>query len=122
MTLSVRWPNDSTGFRSRSSHIFVYSTTSSQLHMNEHMRETVEEDDRPWDKPGQDRRDSLPHRADQLYRWSIIGVCCNLLSWLILPLTFLGVPLCVFIVIRSFLDLREMKAGTRERAGENKTA
>jgi hypothetical protein len=28
----------------------------------------------------------------------------------------------VFIVIRSFLDLREMKAGTRERAGENKTA
>ena len=77
---------------------------------------------RPWEQPGQERRDCLPHRGDQLLFWAKVGLVCNFVSWFFFPATLIGVPLCLFIVMRSLFDLREIAARTRERAGQQSTS
>jgi hypothetical protein len=80
-----------------------------------------EDDDRPWDQPGQERRDCLPHRGESLFNWANVGFFCNFFSLCCFPATIFGMPLCLFIIIQARLDLAEIASGTRERAGEDST-
>jgi hypothetical protein len=86
--------------------------------VNEYNDRTSEEYDRPWEQPGQERRDSLPHRGHQLNAWARVGSIINLVSILLFPGTLIGIPLCLLIAIVAQMDLAEIRAGTRVRSGE----
>jgi hypothetical protein len=89
--------------------------------MGEHDNEKGEDSDRPWEQLGQERHDSLPHRGDQLLYCANIGFFCNVLALCIIPVAIVGIPLCLFIAVRSWFDLREIAERRIERAGERKT-
>jgi hypothetical protein len=80
-----------------------------------------EKDARPWEQPGQDRRDLLPERGERLLFWAQWGFFCSSISWCVPPAALVGVYICLVVAIRSRLDLAEIARKTRERAGKVKT-
>jgi hypothetical protein len=80
-----------------------------------------EPDDQPWNRPGQIRRDALPHRGASLLLWARGGVLCILVSACFLPAVSLGSLICVVIAVMARNDLAEIAANTRDRSGEAET-
>src|SRR5438067_5523285 len=78
-------------------------------------------DPRPWEDPGQWRRDALPHRGHLLNRLGTAAVVCTFLG------CCLGVPGLAGLVLGAVAwhlaahDLREMAAGRMDPRGEGLT-
>jgi hypothetical protein len=78
-------------------------------------------DPRPWEQPGQTRRDYEPHRADVLL---VLGALSLLLGMASIAggLTALaGLPLGLVIYLMARRDLGEMAAGRMDPAGARAT-
>lgn len=75
----------------------------------------------PWEDPGAVRRDSISDRAAFLVR---LGHCAYLVSnvslLLFLP-ALVALPLSLVVCWLAVSDLRDMRAGTMDRAGQDGT-
>jgi hypothetical protein len=80
--------------------------------------EKSEETERPWDQPGQERRDCLPGRGGQLDGWAWVGLMTNSVSCCIFPGLLFGIPLCILVAVVAQKDLAEIRARTRSLRGE----
>jgi hypothetical protein len=75
-------------------------------------------DNRPWESPGAERRDWLPHRGDMLL---YLGKMSFFLGWLSLALCFtgiMGLPLGVLVGVWATHDVRQIRASEMSPAGE----
>jgi hypothetical protein len=78
-------------------------------------------DPRPWEQPGQWRRDGLPHRGRLLCGLAAAAAGCTVLGWcLVFPAPVgLGLGLLVWSLARR--DLRLMASGQMDPAGRELT-
>src|SRR5689334_7120541 len=74
-------------------------------------------EDRPWERPGQMRRDPLPHRGWVLLLLAAVSVGCGWLSCCLVVPSFLGFPLAVATCLLSRQDMARMRAGLVDRDG-----
>jgi hypothetical protein len=85
------------------------------------------DDDRPWDRPGAVRRDSVPHRSHLVQTFGTVGLVSGFLALpgcvcsCLLPfsLTALGFGTTAWVMGRS--DLRSMDAGVMDPSGRSAT-
>jgi hypothetical protein len=76
---------------------------------------------RPWEEPGQWRRDGVPHRGRLLNGLAVAAAVCAVLGWgLCLPAP-VGFGLGVLVWLMARRDLRLMEAGLMDPAGRELT-
>lgn len=80
-----------------------------------------EVDDRPWEQPGNPRRDCLPHRAVLLRQLGDVAFGCCLLSAVLIVPALISVPLGIAVWIMAGQDLAKMRAGTMDPQGQTDT-
>jgi hypothetical protein len=78
-------------------------------------------DPRPWEQPGQWRRDCLPHRGRLLSVVSTAAAVCALLGCILGFTAPLAVVLGVTVWVVARHDLRQMTAGRMDPAGREPT-
>ncbi len=81
------------------------------------MSDAEGEEERPWEKPGQVRRDCEPHRSPLLLLIAKAALVCSLLSICLFIPAFIGFPLAIFAYTLAKRDLRCMENGTMDPAG-----
>jgi hypothetical protein len=74
-------------------------------------------EDRPWERPGQLRRDAAPHRGWVLLALAAVSVVCGWLACCLVVPSFLGFPLAVAACLLSRQDMARMRAGLVDRDG-----
>jgi hypothetical protein len=80
-----------------------------------------DQDIRPWERPGADRRDLEPDRGELLQWMGWAGLVCGLASFgLVFPAPA-AIALAVAVLIMSRTDLARMRSGLMDRAGEEQT-
>ena len=79
--------------------------------------EGCDSEPRPWDQPGQVRRDCEPHWGDLLMLLGAISLGCGLLSCLVVP-ALVGVALGFTVLEMARRDLNRMGAGQMDPAGK----
>lgn len=75
------------------------------------------EEERPWEKPGQVRRDCEPHRSSLLFLMARTSLVCGLLSLCLCFPALVGLPLAVLAYTLANRDLGRMEDGTMDPAG-----
>src|SRR5262245_9378794 len=78
-------------------------------------------EDRPWEVPGQCRRDCAPHRAEFLSGLAKVSAFLAILSFLLVP-SFFALALAISVWCMARRDLRVMSSGLMDVAGFSKTA
>jgi hypothetical protein len=77
------------------------------------------DDDRPWERLGAPRRDCVPHRAGLVFSLGLLALILGVLSfWLLLTAAIVW-PLAGAVCAMARQDLREMRAGAMDPAGED---
>jgi hypothetical protein len=79
-------------------------------------------EERPWERPGQVRRDCEPHRGPLLLFLAKASLVCSLLSLCGGIASFVGLPLSVIIYALAKHDHRRMKIGLLDPTGAWETA
>jgi hypothetical protein len=75
----------------------------------------------PWERPGQARRDALPHRGLRLDVLGTVSVLCGIVAFgLFIPGLF-GLPLGVTALAMARRDLRDMRFGLVDPRGKAQT-
>lgn len=74
-------------------------------------------DDRPWEKPGQMRRDYESHRGGLLLFLGTASVVCSALSLCAFCLGVVSVPLGATTWVMAESDLKKMRSGDMDPAG-----
>jgi hypothetical protein len=80
----------------------------------------AQEDERPWEKPGGVRRDCEPHRSSLLLFLGTVSLVGAFLSCLILP-GIIAIALGGGVWAAATYDLKKMRAGIMDPAGEPRT-
>jgi hypothetical protein len=84
-----------------------------------------ETEERPWDGPGGQRRDRLPHRGGLLLTLASVSALVPLLAlctcFLVVLFGFIGIGLGVGTVYAARSDLRRMREGIMETTGRRAT-
>jgi hypothetical protein len=76
-----------------------------------------EREARPWEQPGQLRRDALPHRGTFLLILATVSVVCGYLSCCLVVPSFVGLTCAVAAFVVSTEDLARMRAGLMDPRG-----
>jgi hypothetical protein len=76
---------------------------------------------RPWEHPGQWRRDGLPHRARLLVVLVGVATVSACSGWVFVVPAPVGVGLGLLVWLLARRDLRLMAAGLMDPAGEEQT-
>jgi hypothetical protein len=79
------------------------------------------EEARPWERPGQVRRDCEPHRGALLDRLGGLSIVFGLLAMVSWAPAFLGLPLAFLVLIVARDDLAKMDAGRMDPDGRLQT-
>ena len=82
--------------------------------------ERGEGEPRPWEQPGQVRRDCEPHRGDLLLVLGTFALVCGLLFWLLWP-AVVGFALGFLVLVLGGQDLERMRAGQMDPGGQGQT-
>jgi hypothetical protein len=80
---------------------------------------TLEE--RPWERPGEVRRDAESHRGQLLVVLGTVSVACGLSAFLLLAPALFGLPVGAAALAMARRDLRKMRAGLMDCRGIDKT-
>lgn len=80
-----------------------------------------EVDERPWEQPGNLRRDCLPHRGMMLRHLGDVAIASCLLSGCLIILALIGFSLGIAVWFMAAQDLARMRAGTMDPGGEADT-
>jgi hypothetical protein len=78
-------------------------------------------DDRPWERPGACRLDCEPHRSGLLLALGISSLVLGFTSWAWLLPAVPGLLLGLYVCILSRRDLKMMRSGLMDPAGERQT-
>ena|SRR5581483_4002407 len=79
------------------------------------------EDERPWEQPGNIRRDWEPHRASFLWFPGEVSFFCGLFCLCCPPFSLLCVPLAIVVLVSARNDLGKMAGGMMDPSGKART-
>jgi len=79
------------------------------------------DDYKPWEEPGEFRRDCVSHRGPLLARLVWFSYMCCIAAFCFAVPAVVGILLAVTVIIMAGRDLREMGAGRLDPRGEGQT-
>jgi hypothetical protein len=80
-----------------------------------------EVDDCPWERPGAFRLDCEPHRSGLLLALGKVSLALGIASWFLLVPALPGLLLGLSAFLLSWRDLKVMRSGLMDQAGERQT-
>jgi hypothetical protein len=86
------------------------------------MLKVEEADERPWERPGQVRRDALPHRAGLLDTLATASLLCGVSSICLVFPALVGLPLGVVTWLLARRELQDIEAGLVDPRGRERIA
>jgi hypothetical protein len=89
--------------------------------MSGQVDEQGEEDDRPWEQPGEFRRDGIPHYGEALVFAAKVGLVFNVFAWVFPPALLIAVPWSLICYVLAHNQLGEILSGYRDKRGESST-